>query len=120
MDIYSNDINQDAEYILDFSVSKKFIDISSMQWDITFIDGDRSFEGITNQYNLMKKNSDILVFQDIVNDACPGVVSLWNILKKVYYKKNKVDEFTEQYEEVTKRQNKKYMGLGVIYKNILK
>lgn len=120
MDVYTNDINSDTEYILDFSTSKKFIDISSMQWDITFVDGDRSFEGITTQYNLIKKNSDILVFQDIVSDPCPGVVSLWNILKKVYYKKNKIDEFIEQYEEVSKRQNQKYMGLGVIYKNVLK
>lgn len=120
MDIYTNDINPDAELILDFNTSKRFLDISATEWDIAFIDGDRTFEGITSQYNLIKNNSNILIFQDIINDACPGVVSLWNILKKVYYKKNKIDEFTEQYEEVTKRQNRKYMGLGVIYKNILK
>lgn len=120
MDVYINNINPNSELILDFSNSKRFLDVSSSQWDITFIDGDRSFEGITNQYNLIKKNSNILIIQDIVSDACPGVVSLWNILKKVYYKKNKIDEFTEQYEEVSKRQNRKYMGLGVIYTNILK
>lgn len=120
MDIYANDINPDTTYILDYSTSKRFINLSDIQYDLSFIDGDHAFEAVTADYNLVKNNSNILVLHDIFNDACPGVVSLWNILKKVYYKKNKIDEFTEQYEEVTKRQNKKYLGIGVIYKNILK
>lgn len=119
-DLYCNEINQNTEYILDFSNSKRFIDIQKTQWDLTFIDGYRSFQDITGLYNLIKNNANIMVLQDISSDPCPGIGSLWNILKKVYYKKNKIDEFTQQYEEVTKRQNQKYMGLGVVYKNILK
>ncbi len=120
MDIYTHEINQNTEYILDFSTSKRFIDLSTIVWDISFIDGNHAFEGVSADYKLVKDNSNILVLHDIINDACPGVVSLWNILKKVYYKKNKIDEFVEQYDEVLKNQNKKYLGIGVIYKNILK
>ncbi|MBI2345145.1 hypothetical protein HYV10_03695 [Candidatus Dependentiae bacterium] len=120
LDLYTNELNQNTEYILDFSSSNRFIDLKNTTWDIAFIESGRSFQDISGQYNLLKNNAHILVFQDIINDAVPGIANFWNLIKKVYYKKNKIDEFTDQYEEVTKSQNKKYMGIGVIYKDILK
>lgn len=117
LDLYVNDINPNAEYVLDFTNSKRFIDISSMDWDLVALDGDPSFEGTTQTYNLVKKNSTIITINDIVNDLCPGVGNLWNILKKIYSKNSIIEEFTDQYEEITNSNNKKYLGLGVIYMN---
>jgi len=117
LDLYVNEINSNAEYILDFANSKRFIDISNINWDVVSIDGDPSFEGTTQTYNLIKKNAHIIIINDIVNDLCPGVGSLWNILKKIYAKNSKVEEFTDQYEDIVQKQNKKYLGIGLICKN---
>jgi hypothetical protein len=117
MDIYVNDITENAEYFVDFSQSTKFIDLSKHHWSIAFIDGDHSLAGVTTDYNLVKNNSDILVFHDIVNDVCPGVIKIWNDLKEKYSLDHKMDEFIEQYQEVLQREDKQYLGIGVFYQN---
>jgi hypothetical protein len=119
LDLYVNEINPNAEYILDFANSKRFINISNINLDVASIDGDPSFEGTTELYNLIKKNSNIIIINDIVNDLCPRVGSLWSILKKIYAKNSKVEEITDQYDDVMKRQNQKYLGIGIIKKSKL-
>ncbi len=117
MDIYVNDITQNAEYFVDFSQSKRFIDLSKHHWDIAFIDGDHSLQGVTTDYNLVKNDSDILIFHDIVNDVCPGVIKCWNDLKAKFSSNHRMDEFIEQYQEVLIREGKQYLGIGVFYQN---
>ncbi|MBP9765530.1 class I SAM-dependent methyltransferase [Candidatus Babeliales bacterium] len=114
LDIYAHDINSNATYIVDYSMSNRFIDLSKNHWTISFIDGDHSFEGVTSDYQLVKHNSDILVFHDIDSHACPGVVSCWNYIKRIT-PASRYQEFIDQYQEVYDRMNKKYLGIGVVY-----
>lgn len=114
MDIYVNDIDSNASYVVDFSTSKRFIDLSAHQWDISFIDGDHSYRGALLDYLLVKDCSKNLVFHDIVNDACPGVQQIWRELKSVYGAV-RTEEYIEQYQEVVERMHRNYLGIGVIH-----
>ncbi len=90
--------------------------ISKNMFDLIFIDGDHSYQGIKNDYEISKNSGKIFVFHDIVSDVCQGVVQFWNELK--IYEKNNYDffEFTEQYQEVWDNTNKKFLGIGVAIK----
>ncbi|NBS69628.1 class I SAM-dependent methyltransferase [bacterium] len=81
--------------------------MSSKIFDLVLIDGDHSYEGVLNDYSLVKDRARIIVFHDIVNDACPGVVQLWNEIKHNY----EHYEFTDQYADV----KGKYLGIGVLF-----
>jgi len=50
-------------------------------FDLIFIYGDHSYNGVKNDYEISKNNGKIFVFHDIVNDICPGVVQFWIELK---------------------------------------
>lgn len=93
---------------------KKYI--SDNYFDLIFIDGDHSYNGVKNDYEISKNNGKIFVFHDISNNECPGVVKFWNELKN-----NKSDtydffEFTEQYEDVWNNTHKTFLGIGVAIK----
>ncbi len=87
--------------------------MENKNFDLCFIDGDHSYEGVLNDYNLFKDKCKIYVFHDIVNEVCPGVIKLWNELKKNNEDKFNFYEFVEQYDDVLKATNKKYLGIGV-------
>ncbi|MBI2352790.1 class I SAM-dependent methyltransferase [Candidatus Dependentiae bacterium] len=116
MSVYTSKINHDAFYIIDFSTSKRFIDLSNLYWNICFIDGDHSLVGVTNDYNLVRNNSDVIVFHDTVNAVCQGVVAFWNNLKKTT-NALQIIEFIDQYQEVMSRTGNHYLGIGIFYKN---
>lgn len=115
MDVYTHDINTNTQYIVDYSTSDSFINFSKQQhWDICFIDGDHSYDGAKFDYNLMKNNSSVLIFHDIVNAACPGVVGLWTEMKQITNEAQR-EEFVDQYLDVILRTGNSYLGIGVIY-----
>lgn len=70
----------------------EFHDVDSKQWlptcnnkyDIIFIDGDHSYEGVkqdcVNSLPLLN-DGGYLIFHDIASTACPGVVQLWKDIK---------------------------------------
>ncbi len=93
---------------------KKFIN-SGVEFDLAFIDGDHSEEGCWNDFLLMKNRSNLIVFHDIYNDWCMGVVNVWKRLKKEYSEHYYFIEFIDQYNSITK-QGKKFMGIGLIIK----
>ena len=109
--------NHETEFIKINSQSQEFKDYISVNFfDLIFIDGDHSYLGVKNDYEISKNSGKIFVFHDIVSDVCPGVVQFWNELKQ-----NNTDtyiffEFTEQYEEVWNNTDTKFLGIGVAIK----
>ena len=88
--------------------------INNNFFDLIFIDGDHSYEGVKNDYTISKNSGNIFVFHDIISDACPGVVKFWKELKNdnnyTFY------EFIDQYPEVFEKTHKKFLGIGVAIK----
>ena len=85
-------------------------------FDLIFIDGDHSYEGVKKDYETCKDSGKIFVFHDIISDVCPGVVQFWNELKTVESDTYVFFEFTDQYEDVLINTNQKLLGIGVAIK----
>jgi cephalosporin hydroxylase len=85
-------------------------------FDLIFIDGDHSYEGVKSDYEISKDSGKIFVFHDIVNDACGGVVYFWNELKGKERDNYDFFEFTEQYNDVWNTTQQKFLGIGVAIK----
>lgn len=99
-----------VEFVKLDSSSDEFINfIEKKFFDLVFIDGDHSYDGVKRDAENTRSISNIQVFHDIVNSACPGVVQYWNELKNnfsdVYY----FHEFIDQYPSV----DGTYLGIGV-------
>jgi cephalosporin hydroxylase len=110
-------LNNETQFIKINSREEIFkIYIKNNYFDLIFIDGDHSYEGVKNDYEISKNSGKIYVFHDIVSNACPGVVQFWNELK--INEENNYDffEFTEQYSDVWKRTKKTFLGIVAIKK----
>lgn len=94
------------------SKDKKFKKVlSKNNWDLVFIDGNHSYEMVKSDYNTVKKHAKYVVLHDICNEYCPGVVKFW---KQIKNNNNNWIEWNEQYSEVTKKHEKKIMGIGLV------
>lgn len=109
-------LNNETQFIKLNSQSEEFKNyIKNNFFDLIFIDGDHSYHGVKNDYEISKNSGKIFVFHDITNDVCPGVVQFWNELKKEKDTYN-FFEFTEQYEDVWNDTKQKFLGIGVAIK----
>jgi cephalosporin hydroxylase len=109
--------NNETQFININSQSQEFKDyIENNYFDLIFIDGDHSYYGVKNDYEISKNSGKIFVFHDIVNDVCPGVVQFWNELKNNEGEKYNFFEFTEQYDDVWKNTHRRFLGIGVAIK----
>jgi cephalosporin hydroxylase len=91
-----------------------FMKVSS--FDLILIDGNHDYHAVRSDYESCRDSGNVLVFHDIVNDACPGVGHLWNELKRDEAPNFEFHEITDQYPEVTARTGRNYLGIGVAVK----
>lgn len=77
---------------------------------MVFIDGDHTYNGVKNDYLIFEDipETKYLIFHDIANDNCPGVVAFWNEIKN--NKNYDSIEFIEQYQSV----RGSFLGFGVL------
>lgn len=119
------DIENISKLIPEYKASRKDIDINFLCmntrseefknhidnnfYDLVFIDGDHSYEGVKSDAELTRSNSNIQVFHDISSIVCPGVVQYWDEIKRTHSDIYEFAEFTQQYDSV----NGSYLGIGV-------
>lgn len=73
------------EFVNNFSINYKMVDINSIdeQYDLIFIDGDHSYHSVKADYEKATfLNPKYILFHDIQDKYCPGVVKLWDEIKK--------------------------------------
>lgn len=78
-------------------------------YDLVFIDGDHSYEGVKSDADATRDISNIQVFHDISSLVCPGVVQYWSEIKESYSDIYDFVEFVDQYDSV----EGSYLGIGV-------
>lgn len=109
--------NSETQFIQTNSQSNEFRNyMNNNYFDLIFIDGDHSYEGVKNDYEISKNSGKMFVFHDIVNDVCPGVVRFWNELKTNEHNTYEFFEFTEQYPDVWNETHQTFLGIGVAIK----
>jgi hypothetical protein len=104
----------EVEYLDTSSQSSKFYDAYGRHnWDLVLIDGDHSYKGATDDYNLINGRARFIAFHDIVNSLCPGTQQIWADMRK-QYPADQLHSWTEQYDEVLLRMRGSIMGIGLV------
>jgi hypothetical protein len=107
-------IRPEIEYLTTSSQSSAFYDAYlSHDWDLVLIDGDHSYKGAQEDYNIVKDRARYIAFHDIVNSLCPGTQQIWADMKRIY-STDKMHQWTEQYDEVLLRMRGSIMGIGLV------
>lgn len=84
--------------------------MADKHFDLVLIDGDHSYEGVVADFHRVRDKANILVFHDVLNSVCPGVVRCWQEVKQMnlYH----TYDFVDQYDEVAAG-GYTYLGIGV-------
>lgn len=85
---------------------------ASQKWDMIFVDGDHRERFVRADWEAVKDHARYVVFHDIANSMCPGVRRVWGEIKAAH--PDACTEFVEQYEEVTQRTHKTFLGIGIV------
>jgi cephalosporin hydroxylase len=88
------------------------------KFDLIFIDGDHTYEGVKEDYTACINSGNIFVFHDIVNAKCEGVIKFWNELKNNSNDTYDFYEFIDQYDEVIQRSGNHFLGIGLAVKKV--
>ena len=107
-------LNTNVTYLTDSSHDESFVSsIKSKKWDLILIDGDHSYSGVKRDYEAVCSNAKMMAFHDIKNIFCPGTQQIWQDLQK-QYPQEKLQEWTDQYDDVLLRIRGSVMGIGLV------
>lgn len=86
-------------------------------FDLVFVDGDHSRDGVMNDFYLVREKTKIITFHDIVNFRAPGSIEAWQEVKCHHANEFDFFEFIDQYDELLiKNPGKRLLGIGVAVK----
>lgn len=88
IEFIENFLSKDIENTCFFNMnSSDYLNKCETKYDVIFIDGDHSYEGVKSDYinslSLMNENG-IMIFHDIASIGAPGVVQFWNEIKNTH------------------------------------
>jgi hypothetical protein len=107
-------IRPEIEYLTTSSQSLEFCNAyQAHNWDLVLIDGDHSYNGAVQDYDLVKDRARYIAFHDIVNSLCPGTQQIWADMKKIYAPE-RMNQWCDQYDEVLLRMRGSIMGIGLV------
>lgn len=107
-------IRPQVQYLTDSSRSENFrLALQKDPWDLVLIDGDHSYQGVSDDLDLVHGNARIMAFHDIRNIMCPGTQQIWQDVKKDY-PPHQLHEWADQYDDVLLRLRGSVMGIGLI------
>jgi len=104
-----------VEYLACSSLDEQFKQkFAERKWDLTLIDGDHTYRGVTEDFKIVEGNSNLISFHDIKNIFCPGTQQMWLDIKNNSMYNSCLHEWTEQYDEVLLRIRGSIMGIGLV------
>lgn len=104
IDIQDKHMTEDIKKYLNLHIGTS-ADYKGEKYDLVFIDGDHSYEGIATDYENLGQYANIVMFHDINDSTCPGVVKFWNEIKE-----------GKEYKEFTyQTNNQPIQGIGILF-----
>jgi hypothetical protein len=86
--------------------------MTDRHYGLVFIDGDHSFDGVLNDFDIMS-GSDVVALHDIHSQVCPGTTNFWHSLRYFRRHEDQFYVFLDQYSDVW---GGPFMGIGVMVK----
>lgn len=107
IDIQDKRLTEDIKPYINLHIGTS-LDFEGQHFDLVFIDADHSYEGVSTDYQNLGQYANIVMFHDINDDRCPGVVKFWNEIKEG----KKYKEFKYQ------TNNENVHGIGLLFNEI--
>ncbi len=111
-------LRPEVAYLTTSSQSSEFYDAyKKHQWDLVLIDGDHSYKGANADFDLVKDHARLVAFHDVTNSLCPGTQQIWADIKQKY-PADRLQQWTDQYDEVLLRMRGGIMGIGLVHEKV--